>query len=86
MDIASLTFLGLIGLGTVNVITFFRPDLDPRVKFGLSFLVIFLATFVPVEMGNIILDKAKVALETALVFSGVYKLSQKIGGMNQKEV
>ena len=80
MDIASLTFLGLIGLGTVNVISFFKADMDSRVKFAISFAVILAATFIPAELGSVILDKAKVALEIALSASGIYKIAQKAGG------
>lgn len=80
MDITSLTFLGLVGLGTVNVITFFKDDMDSRVKFAISFVVIMAASFIPAELGSIILDKAKVALEIALAASGVYKVAQKAGG------
>jgi hypothetical protein len=82
MDLVNLTFLGLIGLGTVNVIGFFKPDMDSRLKFALSFAVIFTATFVPVELGSIILDKAKLAISVALTFSGIYKLATKAGGQS----
>ena len=80
MDLASISFLGLIGLGTVNVISFFKADMDSRLKFFLSFVVVLAATFVPAEFGNIILDKAKLALEVALSASGLYKVATKAGG------
>lgn len=80
MDIASITLAGLVALGVVNVITFFKPGLDSKVKFALSLAAAFAVTFVPVELGNIILDHAKTALTVAFAASGTYKLSQKIGG------
>lgn len=79
MDLANITFVGLITLGVVNVITFFYPTLDSKVKFGLAVLTAFLLTFVPAELGNIILDKAKIAIEIAFASSGGYKLATKMG-------
>ena len=80
MDIMNLSFIGLMTLGFVNVITFFKGDLDSRVKFAISIFFAFAMTFVPVEFANVILEKAKEAVSVALAFSGVYKLSTKIGG------
>lgn len=82
MDLTSVTFIGLMTLGVVNVVTFFKPTLDSKIKFAISVIVAFSLTFVPPELGNIILDKAKVALEIAFASSGTYKLAQKIGGTN----
>jgi hypothetical protein len=79
MDLATLTLTGLVAIGTVNVISFFKPDLDSKIKFFLSFLVAFAVAFIPLEFGNVILNNAKVALEAALAASGTYKLVQKIG-------
>jgi hypothetical protein len=76
MDIASLTLTGLVAIGTVNIISFFKPNLDSRVKFFLSFIVAFGVTFIPAELGNLLLNNAKIALEAALGGSGVYKLFQ----------
>lgn len=81
MDLQTISLVGLMALGTVNVITLFKPDLDSRLKFAASFVVAFAVTFIPVEVGNIILEKAKIALEASLAFSGVYKLAQKAGGI-----
>lgn len=80
MNLADLTFVGLMTLGFVNVLTFYKPNLDSKVKFGASVVVAFVLTFVPVELGNVILEKAKVSLETALAASGAYKLATKAGG------
>lgn len=79
-DVASLTLAGLFALGVVNVITFFYPLLDSKVKFALSFVAAFLVLFVPVELGNIILEKAKEAIVVAFSASGLYKISSKAGG------
>lgn len=80
MDIKDLTLVGLIALGVVNVISFFKPEMKSELKFGLSFLVAFGVTFVPVETASIILQNAKIALEAAFAASGVFKLASKAGG------
>lgn len=80
VDLATLTFYGLIGLGTVNALTMWKPDLDSKVKLLLSGVVVFAATFIPVELGNVFLEKAKIAIEIALASSGGYKLATKAGG------
>lgn len=80
MDIQSLTLAGLVGIGVVNVMSFFVPNMDSRVKWAISFISIFAATFVPVELGNIILDHAKTAITIAFASSGAYKIAQKAGG------
>lgn len=80
MDIQSLTFLGLVGFGTVTVISFFKPDMDSRIKFALCVLAVFIATFIPVDLGNIILNKVKMSLEVAIAFAGAYKFAAKISG------
>lgn len=79
MDLTSMTLAGLFAIGVVNVITFFRPDLDNKIKFALAFLAAFIALFVPAELGNEVLNKAKLALEVAFASSGTYKLFGKIG-------
>lgn len=79
-NFSDLTFIGLISLGVVNVLSFFYPKLDSRIKFGASVVVAFAMTFVPVDIGILIVDKAKVALEVAFAASGGYRLAQKAGG------
>ena len=79
-DLTSVTFIGLITIGVVNVITFFKPDIKSEIKFGISVLVAFGLTFVPPDMGNIILEKARLAISTAFLASGAYKLASKAGG------
>jgi hypothetical protein len=80
MDFSQITFLGLIGLGTVNVLTMYKSDMDSKLKFGISAAVVFIATFIPAELGNIIFDKLKLAIEVALASSGGYTLAKKAGG------
>jgi uncharacterized membrane protein (DUF485 family) len=81
MDLGSLTFIGLMTLGFVNVVSFYKPNLDSKIKFTLSLVFAFALTFVPVEFANVVLDKAKQAIEVALAASGTYKLAQKAGGI-----
>lgn len=78
--LTNLTFLGLACVGIVNVIGFFKPNLDSKIKFAISFVSVFALTFVPAAIGNMILDKAKLALETVFAISGFYKLTQNVGG------
>lgn len=80
MDIFQMGLIGLVALGAVNVISFFKPDMDSRVKFAISVVVAFVVAFVPLEVGNVILDKLRLALEAAFAASGTYKLFTKAGG------
>jgi hypothetical protein len=80
MDIFNMTLVGLVALGAVNVISFFKPDMDSRVKFAISVVVAFVVAFIPPDLGNIVLDKLRLALEAALAASGTYKLFTKAGG------
>ena len=81
MDLTGATFIGLMTLGAVNVITFFVKDLKSEYKFALSVGIAFALTFVPESVGNIILNKLKVALEIAFAASGSYKLATRAGGI-----
>lgn len=82
MDFQSLTFAGLVAVGVVNVLTFFRPEIDNRVKFAVSIVAAFAVSFVPADLGNIILTKAVEAIQIAFMASGGYKIAQKVGGSN----
>jgi hypothetical protein len=79
MDFSNMTFVGLATLGVVNVIGFFKPTLDSKTKFGLSIAAAFAFTFIPAELGNLIADKLKLAIEIAFAVSGSYKIATKIG-------
>lgn len=81
MDIASLTLASFVAIGIVNVISFFQPDMDSRLKFTLSLVAAFAVTFVPAELGNVILDHLKTALTVAFLASGTYRIAQKVGGV-----
>ena len=80
MDISTMTFAGLMTLGFVNVITFFEPDLDSKIKFFISFLFAFTVLFIPADLGVMLLNKMKEAIEIALTASGAYKVAMKAGG------
>lgn len=80
MDIQNITLVGLSAIGAVNVLTMWKPDLDSKYKFIASLVVAFAITFVPVDLGNVILDHLKIAIEVALASSGTYKLATKISG------
>lgn len=80
MDFQNITLVGLFALGAVNVVTFFKPNLDSRLKFTASFVIAFLVAFIPENIGNIILQNAKIALQAAFAASGVYVLAKRAGG------
>ena len=80
MDLSSITLAGLVALGVVNDLTLWKPDIDSKVKFVASLVAALVVTFVPAELGNVILDHLKTALTVAFMASGSYKLAQKIGG------
>jgi hypothetical protein len=80
MDIFSLALPGLVALGFINVLTFFKPDMDSKVKFAGSAVVAFIVLFVPPVFSNMLADNIKNALAVAFAVSGTYKLAQKIGG------
>lgn len=86
MELGGLTFIGLATIGVVNVVLFFKPNIDQKVKFGIAFISAFAFTFVPAELGNILLDKAKIAIEVAFASSGGYKLISLLGGALSKPV
>lgn len=81
MDIQTTSLAGLVAIGVVNVITMFKSDLDSRIKFGISLVVAFAVLFVPQELGNMILEKLRLAIEVAFAASGLYKLASKAGGI-----
>lgn len=80
LDLGNATLVGLAIIGVVNVATFFKPDLGTKEKFGLSVVVAILIGFVPLDLGNDILNRVVVALTAAFAASGGYKIAQKVGG------
>lgn len=80
MDFQSMTLAGLVAVGVVNVLTMWKPSMDSKLRFAISALAAFVVTFVPPDMGNMILEKAKDALMVAFAASGAYKIAQKTGG------
>jgi len=80
MDIFSLALPGLVALGAVNVLTFFKPGIDSKIKFAVSFAVAFVVLFIPADLGNVIANNIKEAITVAFATSGVYKLFSKAGG------
>ena len=80
MDFGSLTLTALFAVGAANVVLLFKPDVDSRIKFGISFVAAFIAFFIPADLGSIILNAAKEAIAAAIIGSGVYKVATKAGG------
>lgn len=81
MNFEGMTFIGLMTIGFVNVVTFYKPNLDSKMKVYISVVFAFALTFVPVNIGVLVLDKMKLAIEIALMASGGYKIAQKAGGL-----
>jgi len=79
-DFAELTFAGLATIGIVNVLTFFYPEIDSRIKFAISIVAAFALSFIPEAISVVLYDKTLQAIEVAFAASGTYKLAQKIGG------
>ncbi len=84
LDLQNITLAGLAAIGAVNVLTMFKPGIESKYKFLASLVVAFICTFVPTDLGNVILDHIKTSLEIAFAASGVYKLATKAGGLEEK--
>lgn len=80
IDLANASFGLLMSIGFVNVLTFFKPDMNSQFKFFLTIIFAFALTYVPADLQSDLLNRAKVAIELALAGSGTYKVAQKIGG------
>lgn len=80
MDLTNIGFVALMTIGFVNVLSFWKPTMDSKVKIGVSIAFAFVLTFIPADMGNLIANKLKEAIEIALLATGGYKVAQKVGG------
>lgn len=80
MDLTNLTLAGLVAIGVVNVLSFWKSDMDSKIKFTVSLVAAFAVTFVPADLGNLILNHAKDAITVAIAASGAYKVATKVGG------
>lgn len=80
MDLTNIGFVALMTIGFVNVLSFWKPNMDSKVKIGVSIAFAFTLTFVPADLGNLIANKVKEAVEIALLATGGYKVAQKVGG------
>lgn len=85
MDLTNMTLVSLAAIGTVNVIGFFKPKMDSKLKWTLSFLAALAISFIPADLGSIILTHIKDAIYAATVGSGIYKVATKIGENNLVE-
>lgn len=80
LDLANITFIGIASIGAVNVLTFFKPNLDSRYKFAFGVIFAFLLTYVPLTLQADLLERIKTAIAVAFAGSGAYKLADKAGG------
>lgn len=75
-----MTFIGLATVGFVNVLSYFQPYMGSKEKLAATFAFAFILTFIPNEIGIMVFDKAKIAIEVAFASSGAYKIATKAGG------
>lgn len=80
VDFSSMSLVALVIIGVVNVISFFKPDIDSKIKFGVAVVVAIAVGFIPPEIAGEWQWRITQALMAAFASSGVYKVSQKIGG------
>ena len=64
----------------VNVLLFFKPDLNSKMKIVAAFIFAFAWSYVPAVITIDLLNRLKIAIEIALSSSGIYKLVTKAGG------
>lgn len=84
IDLLQLGTVGLLTLGAVKSLDIFAERFDFDFTSELKWLsavgFAFLFGFIPAELGNIFLDKAKDALQVAVGVTGVFKLIEKARG------
>jgi hypothetical protein len=73
-------FTGLMTIGLVNIVGFFVPGLTSTSKLVIAFVAAFGLSFVPADVGNMLLDKIIKSLEVVAATSGFYRLTQNAGG------
>lgn len=83
MDIFALGAVGLIAFGTTWAVDkFFKRFTSVRLqttdKFVVSFIVALAAGFIPVELGNEILNRVKEAFGIATALAGGFQLLGKV--------
>lgn len=80
IDIKTISFVALATFGTVSAINF-RYKLNSQGNFLLSLVFALLYSFVPADLGNIILNKIRDAYAIAVVLNGAYQFA---GGVAKK--
>lgn len=79
IDFQTASLALLMVIGGVNIINFFFPLTDSRIKFAVSLAIAFAVSFIPAEIGSILLEKLRDAIQIAVAASGLYKVSQVVG-------
>jgi len=80
IDIASAGFVLLATFGAVSAVNFWKKQ-DSRVNFLLSVGFAIAFSFVPPDLGNMIVNKIRDAVAIALSLNGAY---QFLGGVAKK--
>lgn len=77
VDVATMTLTGLITFGTVWALSLF-VKMDSKIKFLVSIVVALVAGFIPVELGNDILNRVRDAYAVAATVAGGYQAVSRI--------
>lgn len=80
IDFQSATFTVFFAIGVVNVVTLWKKELTSQQKWFISVAAALVASFVPVQLGNEILNRVRDAVAVAFIASGGYKTASKAGG------
>lgn len=86
VDFQTASLALLVVIGAVNVVGFYYPNLDSKIKFALSIVIAFLVSFIPAEIGSVILEKLRDAITVAVAASGAYKLFQVAGQRSNQPI
>lgn len=85
-DFQTASLALLVVIGAVNVVGFYKPNLDSRYKFVLSLVIAFAVSFIPADLGNLILERLRDAITVAVAASGAYKLFQVAGQRSGEKI
>lgn len=80
MDLGTIGLVGVMAIGAVNIVSFFKPNMDSRIKVAISFVVALLTSLIPADIQSVVLEKISIAVAATLASSGGYKIAQKMGG------
>lgn len=80
IDLQTIGFVALATFGSVSAVNFFK-QMDSRQNFLLSVGFALAFSFVPADLGNVIVNKIRDAVAVAVTLNGAY---QFLGGVAKK--